>query len=101
MSTAPTIPQMLFGLYGYLIPLLLYVMWSTLALDDLGRRADLKAGRVWGWTSAIYLVPFVGPLLYLSVGGSRIARSARMIAVLGGIGLYAVVLVIATVLSST
>lgn len=100
MSTAPTIPQMLFGLYGYLIPILLYVMWSTLALHDLSQRSDLGAGRIWSWTTAIYLVPFAGPLLYLTVGGSRLSRFARWVGILGGIGIYAIVLVIASALSS-
>lgn len=100
MSTAPTHLQMLFGLYGYLIPLFLYVMWSTLALHDLGQRGELGAGRVWGWTTAIYLLPFVGPLLYLSIGGARLSRFARVIGILGGIGIYAIVLVIASALSS-
>lgn len=100
MSTAPTILQMLFGLYAYLIPLFLYVMWSTLALHDLGQRGELGVGRVWGWTTAIYLLPFVGPVLYLLAGGARLSRSARVIGILGGVGIYAIVLVIASALSS-
>ena len=61
----PTVLQMLLGLYGYLLPTLLYVLWSTLALWDLGRRAEARPTFTWGWTLAIFLVPFVGAIAYL------------------------------------
>lgn len=100
MNSSPTTLQMLLGLYGYLIPILLYVLWSTLALYDLGRREDLGTGALWGWTAVVFLVPFLGALLYLLIGGARLSSQSRMIGVLGGAGVYAVVLALAGALSS-
>ncbi len=100
MNSSPTTLQMLLGLYGYLVPILLYVMWSTLALYDLGRRDDLRTGALWVWAGAIFLVPFGAAVLYLLVGGSRLSSQSRMIGVLGGAGVYAVVLALAGALSS-
>ncbi len=90
----PSLPQMLLGLYGFLLPVLLYVLWSTLALWDLGNRADLGRGAVWGWTLAIFLVPFAGPAAYLIASGKRIPSRVRLAAVGGGAGLYGVVLLL-------
>lgn len=100
MNTAPTALQMVLGLYGYLVPILLYVMWSTLALHDMERRSELHAAAIWGWAGAIFLLPFVGALLYLLVGGARLSAQSRMISVLGGAGVYAVVVGLASILSS-
>jgi len=61
----PTTAQMILGLYAYLLPTLLYVLWSTLALWDVGRRTDLRPSGVWIWTIAIFLLPFIGPMGYL------------------------------------
>ena len=45
--TLPSTLQMLLGLYAYLLPMLLYVLWSTLALWDLGQRNALSTAAVW------------------------------------------------------
>ncbi|HVW67751.1 MAG TPA: PLDc N-terminal domain-containing protein [Steroidobacteraceae bacterium] len=100
MNSSPSTLQMLTGLYGYLIPVLLYVMWSTLALHDLGQRGELGAAKIWGWTATIFLLPFLGPLLYLFAGGARLSRAARLIGVVGGIAVYAAVLALALAISS-
>jgi hypothetical protein len=89
----PSHLQMLLGLYAYLLPLLLYVLWSTLALWDLGRRDGLSAAMAWVWALLIFAVPFVGALAYLFVGGSRLAPRLKLLA-LGGGGAYALVLVL-------
>ena len=92
--TLPTNLQMLLGLYGYLLPLLLYVVWSTLALWDLGQRPGLSGGAVWGWSFAIFLLPFIGALAYLLIGGAQVPARTRMVAVGGGAALYVLVLVV-------
>jgi hypothetical protein len=89
----PTLPQMLLGLYGYLLPVLLYVLWSTLALWDLGTRADLGRGAVWGWTLAVFLLPFAGPAAYLIASG-RIPSRIRLATLGGGAGIYGLVLLL-------
>jgi hypothetical protein len=90
----PTVLQMLLGLYGYLLPTLLYVLWSTLALWDLGRRADLRLPFIWSWTIAIFLLPFIGPIAYLLFGGGQISARARIVTVGGGAAAYVLVLLV-------
>jgi hypothetical protein len=82
--TLPSSLQMLLGLYAYLLPLLLYVLWSTLALWDLGRREELTATAVWIWALLIFALPFVGALVYLFVGGATLAPRVRLLALGGG-----------------
>ena len=71
--TLPSNLQMFLGLYAYLLPLLLYVLWSTLALWDLGQRNELTTTAVWIWALLIFALPFVGALGYLFLGGARLA----------------------------
>jgi hypothetical protein len=90
----PTVLQMLLGLYGYLLPTLLYVLWSTLALWDVGRRAEARPTFTWGWTLAIFLVPFVGAIAYLLFGGGQLSQRSRMVAVGGGAAAYLLILLL-------
>jgi hypothetical protein len=69
----PTVLQMLLGLYGYLLPTLLYVLWSTLA---------------------IFLLPFVGAIAYLLLGGGQMSQRSRIIAVGGGAAAYFLILLV-------
>ena len=92
--TMPGYLQMLLGLYGYLLPVLLYVVWSTLALWDLGRRENMSTVSVWLWTFAIFLLPFVGALAYLLIGGAQLGSRTRLVTVGGGAAIYALVLVV-------
>jgi Phospholipase_D-nuclease N-terminal len=89
--TMPGNLQMLLGLYAYLLPLLLYVLWSTLALWDLGRREELSTAAVWIWALLIFALPFAAALGYLFFGGARLAPRVKLLA-LGGGGAYLVVL---------
>ena len=82
--TLPSNLQMLLGFYAYLLPLLLYVLWSTLALWDLGRRSELAATAVWFWAFAIFALPFVAALGYLFFGGARLAPRVKLLALGGG-----------------
>ncbi len=93
----PTTLQMLLGFYGYLLPMLLYVLWSTLALWDLGMRTDLSRGAVWSWTLAVFLLPFVGPIAYLLISGRRIPSRIRVAALGGGAGIYGAVLLLGVI----
>ena len=76
------------GLYGYLFPLMLYTAWVVLALWDLARREELSGGTRAAWTAAVLVVPLVGPLAYLVVGGSRIPAGMRWVLILGGLAVY-------------
>src|SRR5262245_4983693 len=90
----PSVLQMLLGLYGYLLPLLLYVVWSALALWDIGRRKDLSTAAVWAWVLAIFVVPVLGAAAYLLAGGSQVARPLKFATVVGGAAAYVIVLLI-------
>lgn len=94
LPVAPSTAQLVLGLYGYLLPLLLYVLWSTLALWDLGRRSDVRPALVWGWTFGVFLLPFIGPAAYLLFGGRILPRPVRLAAVGGGLAVYLIVLVL-------
>jgi len=89
--TLPTNLQMILGLYAFLLPLLLYVVWTTLALWDLGQRAETTAITTWVWTFLILAVPFVGALGYLFLSGTKLAPRIKLIA-LGGGAAYLLVL---------
>ena len=80
----PSNLQMLLGLYAYLLPLLLYVLWTTLALWDLGRREGLAAPAVWIWAVSIFALPLIGALGYLLFGGTGLAPRVRLLALGGG-----------------
>jgi hypothetical protein len=90
----PSTLQMLLGLYGFLLPLLLYVVWSALALWDIGRRKELATGAIWGWVLAIFAIPVLGAAAYLLAGGSQVSRTLKLATVVGGAAAYAAVLLI-------
>jgi Phospholipase_D-nuclease N-terminal len=83
--------QILLGLYAYLLPLLLYALFSTVALWDIGRRDGLPSAAAWLWPLAIFALPFVGAAAYLFVGGSKIAPRTKLLAA-GGVVAYLLVL---------
>ena len=91
--TLPSSLQMILGLYAYLLPLLLYVLWSTLALWDLGQRKELTATAVWIWALLIFALPFVAALGYLFFGATRFAPRVKLLA-LGGGAAYLLILAI-------
>jgi hypothetical protein len=91
--TMPGSLQMILGLYAYLLPLLLYVLWSTLALWDIGRREELPTAAVWLWGLSIFALPFVAALGYLFFGGAKLAPRVKLLA-LGGGAAYLLVLAV-------
>lgn len=94
----PSALQVVVSLYGYFLPLMLYVVWSTLAFWDLGRREDLSKGTTTLWVMVILLVPFLGGLAYHLVGGSQVPRVVRTAVVGGGLTVFAVVLAIGSLI---
>jgi hypothetical protein len=75
-----------FGLYAYMLPIILLAAWTAVALWDLARRAgsegerqraggrghegkgelmDVSRGATIAWIAVILLVPFVGVMAYL------------------------------------
>jgi plastocyanin len=89
-ADGPGVLQLAFNLYGYLLPILLLAVWSVLALWDMARRDDMAPARGIGWVALILVVPFVGALVYLAIGGSRIPVWLRLAVTLGGLAAYLV-----------
>jgi hypothetical protein len=76
--------SVLFGVYDYLLPIMLYCAWSTLAFLDLARAGDTNRARTRYWSAAILVLPMAGAAGYLLLGGSAIPRLARIAVVAGG-----------------
>ena len=89
--TLPSNFQMILGLYAFLLPLLLYVLWTTLAFWDLGRRSEATAAATWVWVFLILALPFLGALAYLFLSGTQLTSRIKLIA-LGGGAAYLLVL---------
>jgi plastocyanin len=89
--TASSFWTLLISVYGYLLPLILYASWVSIALWDLVRREDLTTGRRLGWMTGILLIPLAGPIAYFVVGRSAISPAVRGMLVGGGLIVYAVV----------
>jgi plastocyanin len=90
MATSPW--QLVFALYGYLLPFVLYAAWTSLALWDLARRDDLSRGAAVGWIAVVLLVPFLGVIAYHVLGRPSLPAWLRAAVVGGGLVAYLVVL---------
>jgi plastocyanin len=84
--------QLVFALYGYLLPFVLYAAWTSLALWDLARRDDLGRGTAIGWIAVVLLVPFLGVIAYHVLGRPRLPGWLRAAVVGGGLVAYLVIL---------
>jgi len=79
------------GLYGYILPFVLYAAWVAISLWDLVRREDVTERRRYAWMTITLLVPFMGPPIYLVAGGSSIKRGTRLFLVFGAMAMYFVI----------
>jgi hypothetical protein len=79
---------LLIGLYGYILPFVLYAAWVAIALWDLIRQEAVPLPHRTRWMLVVLVVPFLGPLLYFGFGGSPIPRQLRLILTVGGIAVY-------------
>jgi plastocyanin len=86
--------QLVFGIYGYLLPFVLYAAWTSLALWDLARRDDLGRPATVAWVLAILVVPFLGVVAYHVAGRPKIPGWLRLTVLAGGIAAYLVILAI-------
>jgi plastocyanin len=84
--------QLVFALYGYLLPFVLYAAWTSLALWDLARRDDIGRGLGLGWIAVVLLVPFLGVIAYHVLGRPWLPAWLRAAVVGGGIAAYLIVL---------
>jgi hypothetical protein len=98
---APTWWSLLLATYAYLLPLILYVAWVSIALWDLIRQDSTTNRRRIGWMALVLLVPLLGPIMYFSIGRSPIPRPLRAMLVVGGLGIYIVIAVLAIVVGGS
>jgi plastocyanin len=84
--------QLVFALYGYLLPFVLYAAWTSLALWDLARRTDLGRGATIAWIAVVLVVPFLGVIAYHVLGRPGLPAWLRAAVVGGGLVAYLVVL---------
>ena len=97
--TSPNVWQLLFQLYGYLMPFVLYAAWAALAIKDIDSNDRVKGKGKYMWLAIVYLVPFFGVLIYHLAGPSAISRSTKIAAIGGGLISYIAILVAGAVIS--
>ena len=97
--SSPSIWQLLFQLYGYLMPFVLYAAWTALALYDLNTNNQVSGGRRYMWLALVFLVPFFGVLAYHLVGPSSISKTMKYAAIGGGLLSYLIILILTAVIS--
>jgi phospholipase D-like protein len=88
---------LLLGLYGYILPFVLYASWVAIAMWDLIRREGDSIPERARWMGVVMLVPFVGPILYFAFGRSAIPAQLRLMLTAGGVAAYLVFLVLGVV----
>jgi plastocyanin len=98
---APTWWGLLLATYAYLLPLILYVVWVSIAMWDLIRQEDVPTRTRVGWMAVVLLVPLLGPIAYYVAGRSPIPRSLRTMLVAGGLGIYILVAVVAILIGGS
>ena len=77
--------SLLIGLYGYVLPGILYAAWVTIALWDLIRQESQPISFRARWMAVVLLAPFAGPLLYFAFGRSPIPSQLRLVLTVGGL----------------
>ncbi|MEP6574545.1 MAG: right-handed parallel beta-helix repeat-containing protein, partial [Gemmatimonadota bacterium] len=92
---APTQRYALAGLWrwSYHLLFVIWLGWLLLALRDLYRREDFSPTSRIVWTLFIVMLPFLGALLYFITARPGLSRTVRSLAVVGGIGIYLLILV--------
>ncbi|MGH2661199.1 MAG: PLDc N-terminal domain-containing protein [Actinomycetota bacterium] len=98
---APSWWSLLISVYGYVLPLILYASWVSIAMWDLVRRDDASVGARAAWMAGVLVVPVLGPIAYYTVGRSRIPVALRLVLVVGGLVVYAAFAALAFVVGST
>lgn len=97
--SSPTIWQLLFQLYGYLMPFVLYAAWAALAIKDIDVNEKTQGSMKYVWLAIVYLVPFLGVLIYHLAGPSKISRGLKLGAIFGGLISYILVLALGAIIS--
>jgi hypothetical protein len=91
--------ELLIGLYGYILPFVLYATWVAVAMWDLIRQESAPMPHRARWMLVVLIVPFIGPLLYFASGQSPIPRQLRLVLTAGGIVAYLIFLGLGVLIS--
>ena len=95
LSLATSWWGVLVGLYAYVLPLILYSAWVSIALWDLVRQEAVPNRTRILWMLVVLVVPLLGPVAYYAFGRSPIQRSLRLMLVAGGMAIYVALTAIA------
>ncbi len=98
--TSYSIVQILLSLYGNLLLFALYAAWLAVAFVELAHRDDLSGGKRLGWGAVTVGIPFIGPILYYFVSGSKLSSRFRLGLVIGAPALCLLVTVLLMVVAS-
>jgi plastocyanin len=92
--------SLLLGLYGYILPFVLYSSWVAVAMWDLIRREAAPIPDRARWMAIVLVVPFLGPLLYFGFGRSSIPVQLRLMLTAGGVVVYLVFVSLGVIVGS-
>lgn len=98
--TSYSIVQILLSLYGNLLLFALYAAWLAVAFVELAHRDDLSGGKRLGWGAITVGIPFIGPILYYFVSGSKLSSRFRLGLVIGAPALCLLVTILLMVVAS-
>jgi hypothetical protein len=91
--------SILLGLYGYVLPFVIYAAWVAVAMWDLIRQEGAPIPHRARWMMLVLVVPFLGPLLYFAFGRSPIPRELRLVLTIGAVAVYLVFLGLGVLIS--
>ena len=97
--SSPTLWQLMFQMYGYFMPFVLFAAWSAMALWDVNTNERTQGKSRYIWLAVIFLIPFFGVIYYHLFGPSKISRSMKVAAIGGGLLSYIIVLVLSAIIS--
>lgn len=86
--------------YSYYLPIILYILWTPLCLYDLGKNDESGSKASIIWTFLILLLPWLGSLLYMVSGKSKIPSYQRWILILPGLVLILLFGIYSTIAST-
>ena len=78
-----TATSVIFGLFGYVVPIVLAAGWAALAFAGLAEQEE-RDGRIAIWGLIILLVPWLGAATYLLLGKRAPGPFSRRMAVASG-----------------
>ena len=75
--SSPTIWQFLFNFMDNNAICSLYAAWAALAIKDIDINEKTQGSMKYIWLAIVYLVPFLGVLIYHLAGPSKISRGLK------------------------